>query len=336
MQRARSVGDAGRVVAAIVGARTGVAGFAALVAEGVAPRHAESIELAAILAGDAPAAIVPRRRDRAGVVLVVADVALRVAAGGVTADADGEPCLDLADDVSVARHSAAGGAAAVRVLRAEVPVDVTALGGLADLHAGGAVGSAQTTAAIAAAGAHGAVETSVAERGARGRRAAGAERGARGDRAHASAAIGALGAGVAVLDAEGRGDRAAPRRVAELRAALRALRARVAGRLAGFAQGLARAATARAAAASTTSMITRCRPLASHAWCAACRASPETGTGSATAVLTVISSRSSKPPEPCAQTSALLHSPPECHHPGPGFTQANVGDRPVSRRRGAP
>src|ERR1019366_1099623 len=235
----RAAHDLARELA--VGARNAVTAVAAVVveraraarvrarAEGVAPGDAELVELARPRVTGRAAAIVTRRRVRARVVLVVADVPLGVAPGRVPADSDREARLDLAGHVAVARHAAPRGSAAVVVARAEIAVDVTALRGLANLHARRSVGRAESAAAIVAGAAHGPVEPSVAERRPGGRRAAGAERLPGGEGADAAAAIGGLRAHVAVLNAERRRDRADARR-AELRTAVSVLRAGVARR----------------------------------------------------------------------------------------------------------
>jgi hypothetical protein len=189
MKDAGRVGHARRVIAAIVGAGAGIARLPARIAQRVASRYAESIELTAILACDAAAAIVSRRRDTAGVILVVADVALGVAAGRVATDADRPTRRLVADYVAVAREAGAGGAATVAVFSTQIAVHTATRRRLAYRDARGTVRRAEPAAAPAAIVARRAVHlaAAVARPSRRRRTRAGARAG--GDVAHLRAAI---------------------------------------------------------------------------------------------------------------------------------------------------
>jgi hypothetical protein len=89
-----------------------------LVTETIAARHAERIQLADAAVAYTGAAVVARARDAAGVVLVVANVALRAAAGRIATDPERLALVLLARDVAVPGQAAAGRAAAVTVITA--------------------------------------------------------------------------------------------------------------------------------------------------------------------------------------------------------------------------
>ena len=181
-------------------------------------------------------------------ILVVADVALRVAAGRITADADALTRLLLAAHLAVAGESGPRRAAAVVVLAAQAAVRVATRRGLAHRDAAVAVRCAQPAAAAAAAVTHGAVDLARAIRGSGRRLAAGPEARAVANRTARRAALRVARADVAGLGTE-RGAQAAATLVAQLRAALAVVAALVAGSLAARVQWRARALIAVATAA---------------------------------------------------------------------------------------
>src|SRR5262249_37068129 len=97
------VGHAPGAVATVGRRRTGIARVAASAAEAITARHAERVELANAGISGCRAAIVARGRDAAGVVLVMANVALGVAAHRVAANADGVAGRYLANDIARTR-----------------------------------------------------------------------------------------------------------------------------------------------------------------------------------------------------------------------------------------
>lgn len=205
-KRARGIGNAGRLIAAIGGRSAGLRGFAAVRAETVAARHAEGIQLANSRVTDASAAIVARRRGAARVVLVVTDIALRIAAPRVAADADRRALVLFADDVAVTREARASRSAAVTRLATEIAVHVAARRRLTDHHASGAVGRAEAAATVVAGTAQGAVYAVLAIGRPRRRRITGTESLAARDGARARATVGRFGAHVARLNAERRSE----------------------------------------------------------------------------------------------------------------------------------
>ena len=138
----------------------------------------------------------------------MADVALRIAGAAragtcarIAAKANGFAGFDVADHVAVAGQSLVHAtAAAVLVTPAQIARDVAAVGGLADIHAGGTEWRAQAAAAIAAIATQDAVH-SAAKRRASGRSRARAEQSAVGLGAIAGAAVACVRAGVTRLKA---------------------------------------------------------------------------------------------------------------------------------------
>ena len=203
--------DAGHILATV---RCGGARFATLatvIAESVATGHAQGVELAGFVVALAGAAVVRSAGVGAGVVLHMADVALRLAgvaavggSGGRSADADFRVIVFVAAYEVLAGQSGATAAAAVGVVSAEFAHHVTTTGGLADVDAAGAVGRAESTAAVATAVAQGAFNAVVAARGARRGFSAGTDSGAAvgAQGTGPGAALGAVGANVAGLNAE--------------------------------------------------------------------------------------------------------------------------------------
>jgi hypothetical protein len=126
---------------AAVGVERAVAPRVDASADRVASRHAELVELAGAGVARSTAAVIARGGDCARVVLVMADVALRIAPHRVATDADGEAGLDLAMHVTLARQTGAGRSAAIAVRRAQVAIDMAALCRLTDLDAVRTVGS---------------------------------------------------------------------------------------------------------------------------------------------------------------------------------------------------